>query len=294
MNEKQMNSRLEELQASFDRKIPGYTREVKKAFDLARIGVMDVVAKHSTNGKLPKSKQAAVSRDLAAVETQLYRNLLSQTTIIIDDAAQTAGNNVNEALIAVVGISAILALQEQEEGSVAVLTASVLTAIGIGLLEFVAAVTKTVFARKGDDSKDLRYRLRILAADIITDVRRKLRQTTGKSEEIAAIQAKVAESFEGAEWRLERITETEAPVAYRTAIAHAAEKSGLVAGLRIIDFPHGEARVHEKHKCYLYARADEHGMGKGVYPVTNRKIRNPHPQCRSRLLLVLKEGVLNA
>lgn len=292
MSEKQVNDRLLEMQEAFEKKLPTYSRQVKQAFDLARARVADIIVKHAKDGKVPKNRVNALNSELSAVEARLYRDLLSQTTIIIEDAATDASEGLNKALVIAVGATILLAMNEEEEGSEALTAAGFLLAIGIGLLALIKKVLGTVLGRSGDDGLNLRDRLRKLAADIIADVRKTLRKSSNASEDIADIQRKVAQIFGDVEWRVDRIVETEAPVAYRTAIAQAAELSDLVAALKIIDFPHG--KHHEKHKCYEYARANEHGMGKGVYPVTTRKIRNPHPQCRSRLVLVMKEGVLDA
>ena len=292
MSEKQVNDRLLEMQEAFEKKLPTYSRQVKQAFDLARARVADIIVKHAKDGKVPKNRVNALNSELSAVEARLYRDLLSQTTIIIEDAATDASEGLNKALVIAVGATILLAMNEEEEGSEALTATGFLLAIGIGLLALIKKVLGTVLGRSGDDGLNLRDRLRKLAADIIADVRKTLRKSSNASEDIADIQRKVAQIFGDVEWRVDRIVETEAPVAYRTAIAQAAELSDLVEALKIIDFPHGKR--HEKHKCYEYARANEHGMGKGVYPVTTRKIRNPHPQCRSRLVLVMKEGVLDA
>lgn len=293
MTEEQINKRLADMQAEFDRLIPSYKRRVIMAFTIARSKVNDIIAKYAKDGVIPKTRKSAAVKELDAVEAALYRDLLSQTTSVVEDAAKAAGSNVNEVLVAAIGVGALLALQGQEDPSGG-FTEGMLIAIGLGLLALMRKVVSTVIGRKGDDGKNLRDRLRTLSADAMNEARKTLRKSIQNSEDTATVQRRMSELFGTMEWRLNRITETEPHVAYRTAIAQAAESSDLVAALRIIDFPHGGPGEHERHKCYQYAHADEHGMGEGVYPLNTRKIRNPHPQCRSRLLLVLKEGVLDA
>jgi len=298
MNEKQINDRLEEAQAAFYRSFPAYQRQVKQAFDLARTRVSDILLKHMKDGKIIPSRYNAISQELASVENALYRDLLLQTTTVLEEAAESAGSTLNEALVVGVVASALLAAQASQYASTArstgVAVASLLLAYGIGVSTFLEAVLSTVFRRTGTDGKDLRYRLRKLASDIITEIKSSLRKSIRNREDYATIQQNVLQSFLDVEYRADRITETEAAVAYRTAIAHGSELSGIVQGLKIVDYPHGTPGEHERHKCYEYAHADDYGMGEGVYPVNTRKIRNPHPQCRSRLFIVLKEGVLNA
>lgn len=294
MTEKQINETIAQMQEDMEKRIPAFSRQVKQAFDLARTRVSDIIVKYEKDGIVPKNRINTINRELAAVEAALYRDLLSQTTIIIEGVVKDAGEGLNEALVIAVGATALYAMQEEEDGSVALSTAGFLLAIGMGLLELIKTVLGTVFGRSGDDGLNLRDRLRKLASDIIADVSKSLRKSNKTGEDYATIQRNIAEIFGDVEWRVKRIVDTEASVAYRTAIARAAESSDLVAALKIVDFPHGAPGEHERHKCYKYARADEHGMGKGVYPVTTRKIRNPHPQCRARLVLVMKEGVLNA
>lgn len=293
MTEEQINKRLTEMQEEFDNRLPSYKRRVIMAFTIARSKVNDIIAKYAKDGVIPKSRKSAAVKELDAVEAALYRDLLSQTTAVLEDAVKAAGSNVNEVLVAAIGVSALLALRGQEDPSGG-FTEGMLIAIGLGLLALIRKVLSTVIGRKGDDGKNLRDRLRKLSADAMNEARTTLRKSIQNSEDTATVQRRMSELFGNMEWRLNRITETEPHVAYRTAIAQAAESSDLVAALRIIDYPHGGPGEHERHKCYQYAHADEHGMGEGVYPLNTRKIRNPHPQCRSRLLLVLKEGVLDA
>lgn len=292
MTEKQINQRIVEMQEALEKRLPAYSRQVKQAFDLARARVSDIIVKYVKDGKVPKNRITAINRELSAVEAALYRDLLSQTTIIIEDTVKDAGEGLNEALVIAVGVTALYAMQDEGEALEALSTAGFLLAIGMGLLALIKSVLGTVLGRSGDDGLNLRDRLRKLAADIIADVKKTLRKSNNTGEDYANVQRNIAQIFGDVEWRVNRIVDTEVAVAYRTAIAKAAEESDLVAALKIIDFPHGTN--HESHKCYEYAQANDHGMGKGVYPVSTRKIRNPHPQCRSRLVLVMKEGVLNA
>lgn len=292
MTEKQINDAIVKMQEDMERRIPAYTRQVKQAFDLARARVSDILVKYVKDGKVPKNRIATINRELSAVEAALYRDLLSQTTIIIEDTVKDAGEGLNKALVVAIGVTALYAMREEEEGSEALSAAGFLLALGTGLLALIKSVLSTVLGRSGDDGLDLRDRLRKLSADIIADVKKTLRKSNNTGEDYTTIQRNIAQIFGDYEWRVNRIIDTEAPVAYRTAIARAAEYSELVEAIKIIDFPHG--KHHHKHKCYEYARADDYGLGKGVYPVKTRKIRNPHPQCRSRLVLVMKEGVLDA
>lgn len=292
MTEKQINQRIVEMQESMERKLPAYSRQVKQAFDLARARVSDILVKYVKNGKVPKNRIATINRELSAVEAALYRDLLSQTTIIIEDTVKDAGDGLNEALVIAIGVTALYAMQDEEESTEALSAAGFLLAIGMGLLALIKSVLSTVLGRRGDDGLNLKDRLRKLAADIIADVKKTLRKSNNTGEDYENVQRNIAEVFGDVEWRVNRIVDTEVAVAHRTAIARAAESSELVAALKIIDFPHGNN--HESHKCYEYAHADEHGLGEGVYPVSTRKIRNPHPQCRARLVLVMKEGVLDA
>lgn len=292
MTEKQINQRIVEMQEALEKRLPAYSRQVKQAFDLARARVSDIIVKYVKDGKVPKNRITAINRELSAVEAALYRDLLSQTTIIIEDTVKDAGEGLNEALVLAVGAVTLYAMQDEQEGSEALSTAGFLLAIGMGLLALIKSVLGTVLGRSGDDGLNLRDRLRNLAADIIADVKKTLRKSNNTGEDYANVQKNIAQIFGDVEWRVNRIVDTEVAVAHRTAIAKAAESSDLVAALKIIDFPHGTN--HESHKCYEYARANDHGMGEGVYPVSTRKIRNPHPQCRSRLVLVMKEGVLDA
>lgn len=294
MTEKRINDKLVKLQKDMEKKIPTYTKQVTKAFDLARARVSDIIVKYVKDGTVPKNRINALIRELSAVEASLYRDLLSLTTIVIEGVARDAGEGINGALVVAIGATTLLALREEEDGAKAISAAGYMLALGTTLLLLIKKVLETVFGRRGDDGLNLRNRLRKLAADVIADVQKSLRKSNKTGEDYADIQRNVAQIFGDVEWRVSRIVDTEASVAYRTAVSKAAQESGLVKAVKIIDFPHGAPGEHEKHKCHILANRDAHGMGKGVYPVSNLEVRNPHPQCRSRLVLVMKEGVLDA
>jgi hypothetical protein len=279
MTDKTLERRLRKLYEDFFARQPQASRRVNKALEHAELRVTALIAEHSEDGKLDKRALQRILTELEVIERQLAAELSALMQAEIRKAIEEAGIGLNEILLAA-GVTAVLVNDEEEADGI-------LAALGTGLLALVLYVLGATFRRKGDDDKNLHERLRYLAHDLRMELERELRKAKGNIA--SALQAN-KRVFKDAKWRVERLVETETAYAFRRAVARASETSGAVTALRIIDFPHGKPSVHRRHKCYMYAHADEHGLGTGVYPLGTRKILNPHPQCRSAIIPVLKGG----
>lgn len=279
MTDKTLERRLRKLYEDFFARQPQASRRVNKALEYAELRVTALIAEHSEDGKLNQKALRRLLTELEAVERQLSAELSALMQAEIRKAIEEASIGLNEVLLAA-GITAALVNDEEEADGI-------LAALGVGLLALVLYVLGATFRRKGDDDKNLHDRLRYLAYDLRVELEKELRKAKGNVASALKANKRV---FRDAKWRVERLVETETAYAFRRSVARASETSGAVAALRIIDFPHGKPAVHRRHKCYAYAHADEHGLGKGVYPLGTRKILNPHPQCRSAIIPVLKGG----
>lgn len=287
MSKSEFQAQLIELQKSIYNRLPIYKARFKLALVLAKEAFERIIAKYIKRGRLTKAKLTAVKREFTAVTAKLVENLMTRTEAAVTDVVERASTATSAALLMAAGLSASLAL------NTAVTTAGALLGLGsILLTAHIATILEFVFDREGSDSFVLQDRFRVFADDLTQGVITSLRATISNSEEIDDIPALVNQVFDANEWRVDRIADTEIAYALRTTIAEGARYSELVDAIKIVDFPHGN--YHEKHECYKYAHRDEHGLGMGIYPIETEKIRNPHPQCRSRLILVLREGVLSA
>lgn len=279
ISDKTLERRLRNLYEDFYARQPQANSRVAKALEIAQLRVTALIAENAEKGKLDQKALRRILTELEVIERQLSAELSALIQAEIRKAIEEAGIGLNEVLLAA-GVTAIL-LNDEEEAD------GILAALGTGLIALVLFVLGATVRRKGDDGLALLDRLRYLAYDLRMELARELRKANGNVGKALKANEQV---FKGARWRVERLVETETAYAFRRAVARASETSQAVEALRIIDFPHGKPSVHRRHKCYIYAHADEHGLGKGVYPLGTRKILNPHPQCRSIIVPVLKGG----
>jgi hypothetical protein len=290
MGQKQFNAQLDELLHTLENTLPKKYGQITRAGDRARLMVEDIVARYAdSSGRVPRNKQGAVVRDLQRVEGQIYRDLQTELQTMFYTTSFTTADAIGLALQTAINTAALIAVAgiAKAYGKTAWLLLSAL--IGKGTEEFIRDIAKTPFTRKDADGLRLNDRLRDISRTIIRQVSSTLRKSIRNGEVSSSMNRKVATDFKSLAWRLKTIVETEVLYVMRNGIATFAELSGIAKGIRIQDYPHGKLGEHERHACYHYAHADEHGMGRGVYPVGTRKIRNPHPRCRSTLHLVLHD-----
>jgi hypothetical protein len=290
MGQKQFNAQLDELLHNLENTLPRKYGQLTRAADRARLLVEDILAKYAdVNGKIPRNKQGAVIRDLQRVEGQIYRDVQAELQMMFNSTAEATAMGLSLAVSGAIDTTTLLAVTGIAKAYADTVAFVFSALLGKGTEEFIRDIAKTPFNRKDDDGLRLNDRLRDISRTIIRQVSSTLRKSIRNGEVTSNMNRKVARDFNSLAWRLKTIVETEVLYVMRNGIATFAELSGIAKGLRIVDYPHGKPGEHERHKCYEYSHADEHGMGRGVYPVGTRKIRHPHPRCRSTLHLVLHD-----
>lgn len=286
MSEKRFNAHIDEMLENLENSLPKKYGQLTRAADRARLTVEDILAKYAdSEGKIPRNKQPAVIRDLQKVEGQIYRDIRNELQLVFNSTAETTAMGLALAVSTAIDTAALLAVLGLADAvkDIALLFVSML---GKSTDAFIRDIAKTPFNRKDADGLRLGDRLQDISRTIIREVSRTLRQSIRKGEVTSQMNRKVKRDFNSLAWRLKTIVETETLYVHRNAIGMFAELSGIAYGVRIQDYPHGKPGEHTRHNCYKYAHSDEHGMGQGVYPPATRKIRNPHPRCRSTLHLV--------
>jgi hypothetical protein len=290
MGQAQFNAQLDELLENLENTLPRKYGQLTRAADRARLNVEDILAKYAdSQGKIPRNKQGAVINDLQRVEGQIYRDISAELQMMFNATAEATAMALSLAVSTAINTTALLSvagLAKAYADAVALLFSAL---IGKGTEEFIRDIAKTPFNRRDSDGLRLNDRLRDISRTIIRQVSSTLRKSIRNGEVTSSMNRKVARDFNSLAWRLKTIVETEVLYVMRNGVATFAELSGIAKGIRIKDYPHGKAGEHERHKCYEYAHKDEHGLGEGVYPVGTRKIRHPHPRCRSTLHLVLND-----
>lgn len=292
MSEQAVNEVLTELFEDVENVLSRRTNQIIRTIGESRLAISDFLAGYVENGSIPTSKIPQIMRDLDEIEAQMYRNIRDDLRSVVKDIAEQSTTSISEAVIGAIGTGALLSFIGITSVNVLTNEAIFSALTGLGVIGFITSIVTSVFNRKGDDDKTLNDRIRSLARLLTNEIRNTLRATIGRGEDNAVIIRELNRVIDENDWRVRTIVETESLYATRQSVAKFAETSEIVKGLRIVDFPQGHEhargdREHDHHQCFIYAHVDAHGLGEGVYPVTTRKIRNPHPQCRAQLQYVL-------
>lgn len=287
MGEKQFNAQLDELLEGIVNSLPRKYGQLTQASERSRLIVEDVLARYADDkGIIPRSKQAAVIRDVQRIEGQIYRDIRSELQIMFNATAEATLMGLSTAIATTINVATLLAVVGLAK-TLTDITVLFPALLGKSTDQFIRDIAKTPFNRKDSDGLLLNDRLRDISRVITREVSSTLRTSIRKGEVTAQMNQKVKRGFTSLAWRIKMIVETEVLYLYRNAVATFAELSGIAKAIRIQDYPHGHPGEHERHACYRYAHADEYGLGRGVYPLGTRKIRHPHPRCRATLHLVL-------
>ena len=292
MSQDKLQKALIELYEAIERSLPRKNAQVARALDRVRLSIADILAKYAdADGVIPRQKLNALLNELLAIEAEIYRNVREEIRVVLQNTSEQVAVGLIQAYIAAVGVGALLGY-----AGVAQTVIDAYADVGEALFAILMRSTMrrhtdsmvgSAFSRIGDDGLVLNDRLRNIATILRKEVEVTLRESIRKGEGTTKILRRIDRVFRDHRWRLDTITETETLFVLRHSVAKFAQDSGTAVALRIIDFPHGKPGEHERHKCYIYARSNEHGLGRGVYPVGTRKIQNPHPRCRSVLVPVL-------
>lgn len=291
MSDAVFNEQMDEVLHSVENVLPRKRAQVNRSIDGFRLPVADVLAKYESDGTIPTTSVKNVVDEVRALENSLYRTIQTEMRLAYKDIAEMTTESIAGALIVAFGIPAVLS-------AIGVATTDVLTnqaifsaAVAMDVLQFIGSVVASVFNRTDSDGKSLNDRIRSYVRDLLRDITDTLRKNIMTGEVTATMLRNIKKDIDRHSWRVNTIVNTESMFAMRQSIAKFGETSDLVEAVKIVDFPHGDPKEHRRHKCYQYANADDHGLGKGVYPVSTRKIRNPHPQCRSVLHLLFIDDI---
>lgn len=292
--ESRINKSFDEIAVKYQNTLARKNNEAFRAFTQSRLDIVDILAKHTdATGRIPKSNVNQVISEIARYEGVMYRDLRNylQSTAYRD--SEELSLSLINVLIAVIGVVALAELLGIPKNVIdAGLDASLILAYlsGMSVTALATSLVTSMFNRKGDDGKNLYDRLRGISTAFRLEIEREIREGIRKGSQTSDIIQKIQRKIDEFKWRIDTIIETEFMYIQRSSvgkIAEFGEKFGFITGLRIVDYPHGTYAEHARHKCFIYARQDEHGLGRGVYPVSTRKIRNPHPRCRSTLHFVM-------
>ncbi|WP_079516520.1 hypothetical protein [Rossellomorea marisflavi] len=288
MGQQQFNEAIDELFEATQNKLPQYYGRLTRANDRARLMVEDILAKHAgPDSVVPRNKSAAVTRELQQVESQVYRDIRSELQRMFEEAAFAQSSGLALAVSGALDVAALLAVAGIAQAYAESASYLLAALIGKPTEEFTSSLSKAPFNRKDSDGLQLNDRLRDIARTTTRQVASTLRKSIRNGEVTSRMNRKVARDFNSLAWRLKTIVETETLYLHRNAIGMFAELTDITRGVKIVDYPHGKPGEHERHKCHIYAHQNEHGLGEGVYPPGTRKIRHPHPRCRSTLHLEL-------
>ena len=287
---------MDDLLRSTENQIPTALQKTLRALGGIRLSVADVLAKYTDDsGKIPKNKAGAVVNELnSTVQREVYTTITAELKDRFRNTSENTAIGIALAFRAGIDTATLLSIAGVTDATVS-FSEELLKFVLSALMRrptkgFIDNLALSPFNRVDSDGKRLSDRLREVASRLMSELAETLRKSIRKSEVTPTILRKMQKDFRNLADRTKLILETEMLYVMRNGIATFAEYSGVVKALRIQDYPHGKPGEHERHKCYIYAHRDEYGLGMGVYPVKTRKIRHPHPNCRSTLHLIFKEG----
>lgn len=272
-------------------KQPGtVSAEIKASLEVLKARINELA---NGKGVLSASSKSVLESEISALESTLYRRYSESLRLQLEISSQQALVSNTEALLAAVGPTVLatsvgLATSSSlsslaETGA---LTTVLLTLVfGDGILNVAKGIAESIMGRTSDGGINTRRRLRIFAREVSLEIQKRFRTTTSARDLLRDIDVILQET----DWRVARLVETESMNAYRTSVAKLSEMFDVISHVKIIDFAEGHEATHPGHKCYEYARSNEYGLGKGIYPTTVTKIRKPHPQCRAILVPVIAE-----
>lgn len=291
-----------ELQRRFERyertQLPQLTAStIRSINDQSRLQVLDILTEYATKDNvISKARINTLLRELEAVEKDVRAKAEAQLRSTFRTTAQQASYNANQsvlstsatALAPLIGVPVAALVAQAGKPLVDVIGETAL-AFGKTFATIVKNVLEYIFRRRDpNDKKTLLDRIWQYAGVLRDKLASVIRNEALKGKTVDEIMRKVKDVYKGEEWKLRRLVQTEALTTYRAAVAEAAKRSKTVKALKIVDHPNGHAN-HDDHECYIYARANEHGLGRGIYPVTETKILLPHPQCTATLHFVLAD-----
>lgn len=273
---------------------------MKKQHDLdaALAALQDELQKHiAANGRKAERLFKKLNKELSYVLTQradkdgrISRRSLNTLIKEFDYVLRNARTDLFDQITQIVKETADYSLTEQE--------AVFFREVGQSLISkklhdaVIEAVVNEQIDARADDRLQLSDRVWILTSDLHAELTKTVTASVLKNQSISEMAAAVAAVHANEAWKIRRLVITEANTAHRIATGAAAELSEVVEAIKLNDSRRPHAR-HTSHTCYALARADDYGLGAGIYPKDKRGLlAMPHPQCSSYISYVLREEYL--
>lgn len=243
------------------------TARVVKELAKVRSDIADLLTGYAeSDGTIKRRKLSAIIREMQSVENDTRVYLMEALEDVINESATYAVEKRNAIFLSVLGVG-LLGVAEQRKVA--------------------DTVAKSVVKAVGEDGLNLSDRVWNLAGGMRDELTKVVRADILKGVPISTMIRNVRNVHENETWKIRRMVVTEANTTLRRAAGESAHKSEVVTAIRLND-NRGRHGNHEKHACYKLAEADDYGLGKGVYPTSERsRIEMPHVQCTSYITDVI-------
>lgn len=245
-------------------------REMRKV----RSDIAELLSEYAeADGTIKRQKLSAILRGMQTVEDGMRIYIFEALESVIRESAEFAVDKQNAAFIAVLGVALLPNVDARTQ--------------------VVDAVTKRIVTQKGSDLLNLSDRVWNLSGDMRAELTKVVRADILKQEAVSTMIRNVRQVHDNETWKIKRMVVTEANTAHRKATGESAHKSEVVTAIKLID-ERGRHGNHERHACYKLAESDEFGLGKGVYPTSERaRLEMPHIQCTSHIEPVIDPKYLS-
>ncbi|MEH7456324.1 hypothetical protein V7183_03585 [Bacillus sp. JJ1127] len=236
-----------------------------------RLELIELITGYATDDIINRSRMGALLRDLDIYEQTVRKHAeLTFEKIIVETAKWTTSQ------LATIGLFASIATPLDRT------------------LNFVNKhVLKFLINREGTDGLILSDRVWNLAGGLRDELSKKIRSSIIRGESISKLSKAIKEVHDNEAWKIRRVAVSESNNAYRGATLYSAQESNIVKAVKLIDNGHRHPN-HSNHVCHKLAKADDYGLGAGVYPMKESlmaQLISPHPQCSSRLNYIMKDEV---
>lgn len=263
----ELDEAIEQLAKDFAELNEKQTARVAKELAKVRSDIADLLTEYAeTDGTIKRRKLNAIVRDMQSVENGTRTYLMRALEDVIYESSTFAVENRNAIFVTVLGVVLLSAAERKKVAE---------------------TVAKSVVKAVGEDGLNLSDRVWNLSGTMRDELTKVVRTDILKGEPVSTMIRNVRNVHENETWKIRRMVVTEANTTLRRATGDSAHNSEVVTALRLNDnrSRHGN---HHKHACYKLAEADSYGLGKGVYPTSERsRLEMPHVQCTSYITDVI-------
>lgn len=263
---------LDALNVELQKHIAKNGRKSERIFKQLSGELSQVLTAHADkDGRISRRRLNTLIKEFDHVLAKARTDLFGEITDIVKETADRSVNELNRIFYREVGENLIASELHNK---------------------VIDAVVKEQIERDAGDRLNLSDRVWILTNELHAELTKVVTAGVLKNQALSELMKAVREVHDNEAWKIRRLVITESNTTHRLATGTAAAESKVVEAIKLND-KHRPHRNHATHRCYTLARADDYGLGAGVYPKEKYDlIAMPHPQCSAYISYVLNDKYL--